>query len=96
MPLYVYKCGECHEKHEALQGINDKPLITCPNCGDDALKKEITAAAFTFKGSGWYKDLYSSSKPEKKSDSKPASKPTTTPDKKATQKKETAPKAKAS
>jgi predicted nucleic acid-binding Zn ribbon protein len=68
--------------------MNDAPLTTCPVCGEDALKKQIAAPAFTFKGGGWYKDLYSTpgAKPEKKSDSggsektesKPAAKKETT------------------
>lgn len=59
MPLYDYRCEQCGHELEVLQGINDAPLKVCPVCGTSALVKKISAPAFTFKGGGWYKDLYS-------------------------------------
>jgi predicted nucleic acid-binding Zn ribbon protein len=47
----------------------DAPLTKCPTCGKDELQKIISATAFHLKGGGWYKDLYSSSKPGSSSDS---------------------------
>lgn len=67
MPLYDYRCQSCGHELEALQGMNDAPLSTCPECGNDTLKKQVAAPAFTFKGGGWYKDLYGSSKPKTES-----------------------------
>lgn len=61
MPFYDYKCQSCGHQFEALQGINDDPLTQCPECNDHTLNKLVSAPAFSFKGSGWYKDLYGSS-----------------------------------
>ena len=54
MPIYAYRCDECGHELEALQKVSDAPLTECPACGAPALKKQITAAAFRLKGSGWY------------------------------------------
>lgn len=54
MPIYEYQCGACSEKLEALQKISDAPLVDCPTCGEAALKKLVSAAAFRLKGGGWY------------------------------------------
>jgi len=54
MPIYEYQCEACSEKLEALQKISDAPLVECPSCGEAALKKLVSAAAFRLKGGGWY------------------------------------------
>ncbi|MBQ0719311.1 MAG: zinc ribbon domain-containing protein [Gammaproteobacteria bacterium] len=54
MPIYEYQCESCKETHEALQKISDALLTECPNCGEQALKKQLTASAFRLSGSGWY------------------------------------------
>jgi putative FmdB family regulatory protein len=54
MPIYGYRCGECGEEHEALQKVSEPPLTLCPACGKPALKKQLSAAGFQLKGSGWY------------------------------------------
>ncbi|MEM8962901.1 MAG: zinc ribbon domain-containing protein [Acidobacteriota bacterium] len=54
MPIYEYQCQDCGHRLEAIQRISDAPLVTCPTCGNDSLKKLISAPAFQFKGSGWY------------------------------------------
>ncbi|MCX4028726.1 zinc ribbon domain-containing protein [Endozoicomonas sp. SM1973] len=54
MPIYEYLCEQCENTHEAIQKISDDPLITCPQCGEDGLKKLLSAPAFRLKGSGWY------------------------------------------
>ncbi len=54
MPIYEYSCTGCDHKLEVMQKINDSPLENCPACGQDKLKKLISAAAFHLKGSGWY------------------------------------------
>jgi len=61
MPLYDYVCTSCDHELEALQNFNEPLLKTCPVCHKDTLKKKVAAPAFTFKGGGWYKDLYGSS-----------------------------------
>ena len=54
MPIYAYKCESCGFAKDALQKISDAPLSVCPSCGADTFKKQVTAAGFQLKGSGWY------------------------------------------
>ncbi|WP_010108033.1 FmdB family zinc ribbon protein [Verminephrobacter aporrectodeae] len=54
MPIYAYKCGSCGHAKEVLQKISDAPLTDCPACGAPAFAKQVTAAGFQLKGSGWY------------------------------------------
>ncbi len=54
MPIYAYKCGSCGHAKDVLQKISDAPLTTCPACGAEAFGKQLTAAGFQLKGSGWY------------------------------------------
>jgi putative FmdB family regulatory protein len=54
MPIYEYRCEECDHQLEALQRISDEPLNDCPECESPTLKKQISAAGFRLKGSGWY------------------------------------------
>lgn len=64
MPIYEYQCGRCAHRFEALRGMNAAPLTTCPACGEDALTKLISAAAFRLKGSGWYETDFKNPKPK--------------------------------
>lgn len=54
MPIYAYKCESCGHAKDVLQKISDDPLIVCPSCGQASFKKQLTAAGFQLKGSGWY------------------------------------------
>jgi putative FmdB family regulatory protein len=54
MPIYAYKCGACGKSHDALQKMSDAPLTICPHCSEPSLTKQVTAAGFQLKGSGWY------------------------------------------
>jgi putative FmdB family regulatory protein len=54
MPIYAYKCGSCGHAKDVLQKVSDAPLTVCPACGAAAFGKQITAAGFQLKGSGWY------------------------------------------
>ncbi len=64
MPIYQYKCSACSHSLEAIQKMSDAPLLTCPACGEESLKKQLTAAAFHLKGTGWYAtDFKNSGKP---------------------------------
>ncbi len=54
MPIYAYRCEACGFAKDALQKIADAPLTDCDACGKPALKKQVTAAGFQLKGSGWY------------------------------------------
>lgn len=64
MPTYEYRCNACKREFEVQQRMVDDDLVHCDVCGKDALEKLISHTAFQFKGGGWYKDLYSSSKPD--------------------------------
>ena len=54
MPIYAYKCGSCGHAKDVLQKISDAPLTDCPACGAATFSKQLTAAGFQLKGSGWY------------------------------------------
>ncbi len=54
MPIYAYKCESCGHAKDVLQKISDAPLTDCPACGASSFRKQITAAGFQLKGSGWY------------------------------------------
>ena len=54
MPIYEYQCQSCEHQLEVLRKISDEPLVTCPECGKDSLRKKVSAAAFRLKGGGWY------------------------------------------
>ncbi|RQN34248.1 FmdB family zinc ribbon protein [Paraburkholderia tropica] len=54
MPIYAYRCESCGFAKDVLQKISDAPLTQCPSCGADAYRKQVTAAGFQLKGSGWY------------------------------------------
>lgn len=82
MPIYAYRCSACGYAKDVLQKLADAPLTVCPQCGADAFAKQVTAAGFQLKGSGWYVTDFrggNSAKPaaasESKSESKPESKP---------------------
>src|SRR5438270_7203211 len=62
MPLYEYKCKQCGRHTEKRQKFSDPEITECPYC-NGPLERVISAPAISFKGSGWYKDLYSSPKP---------------------------------
>ena len=54
MPIYAYRCQDCGQEAEVLQKISDAPLTECPACRRPSLVKQVTAAGFQLKGSGWY------------------------------------------
>jgi putative FmdB family regulatory protein len=54
MPIYAYRCGSCGHAKDVLQKMSDTPLSTCPACGAETFAKQVTAAGFQLKGSGWY------------------------------------------
>jgi putative FmdB family regulatory protein len=63
MPTYEYQCQACQHQMETFQSIKDAPLKECPQCHEPKLERLISGGTFHLKGGGWYKDLYSSSKP---------------------------------
>ena len=54
MPIYAYRCTACGHAKDVLQKLSDPVLTTCPACGAEAFAKQLTAAGFQLKGSGWY------------------------------------------
>ena len=54
MPLYMYRCRSCNHEFETRQSFSDVPLVTCPNCDEDQLRRVINKVGIVFKGSGFY------------------------------------------
>jgi len=54
MPIYAYRCAACGHTKDVLQKLSDPPLADCPACGQPRFEKQVTAAGFQLKGSGWY------------------------------------------
>ena len=54
MPIYAYKCQSCGLAKDVLQKLSDPLLTQCPSCGEQSFSKQLTAAGFQLKGSGWY------------------------------------------
>jgi putative FmdB family regulatory protein len=54
MPIYAYRCASCGHAQDVLQKMSDPLLTVCPSCGADTYSKQLTAAGFQLKGSGWY------------------------------------------
>lgn len=73
MPIYAYRCESCGHQKDVLQKLSDAPLTTCPACGTEAFRKQLTAAGFQLKGSGWYvTDFREGAKPAAKPADAPA------------------------
>jgi putative FmdB family regulatory protein len=94
MPIYAYRCEACGFAKDVLQKISDPVLTDCPTCGKSSFRKQLTAAGFQLKGSGWYVTDFrggqsgtstsatgtkSESTPESKSDAPAASSGSTSP-----------------
>ncbi len=54
VPIYAYRCESCGYAQDVLQKISDPLLTVCPACGAATFSKQITAAGFQLKGTGWY------------------------------------------
>jgi putative FmdB family regulatory protein len=64
MPIYGYRCSSCGHEKDVMQKISEAPLTVCPACGASSFTKQLSAAGFQLKGSGWYAtDFKGSSKP---------------------------------
>lgn len=74
MPIYGYRCSSCGHAEDVMQKMSDTPLTTCPQCGKESYAKQLSAAGFQLKGSGWYaSDFKGGAKP--KEESAPAAAP---------------------
>ncbi len=71
MPIYAYRCAACGHAKDVLQKLSDAPLSVCPSCGEPRFQKQVTAAGFQLKGSGWYVTDFREGE-KKKADAKPA------------------------
>jgi putative FmdB family regulatory protein len=100
MPIYEYRCEACGHSDEHLQKVSEKPLTVCPACGKPKYRKQLSAAGFQLKGTGWYATDFKTSskkseskksegKAETKSDAKSDAKPDTKTDSKPDSKSET-------
>ncbi|MBI1942839.1 MAG: zinc ribbon domain-containing protein [Betaproteobacteria bacterium] len=54
MPIYEYQCAACGHREDHLQKASEAPLARCPACGKEKYAKQLSAAGFQLKGSGWY------------------------------------------
>jgi putative FmdB family regulatory protein len=54
MPIYTYKCVSCGFAQDEMQKMSDALLTVCPSCGKADYAKQVTAAGFALKGTGWY------------------------------------------
>lgn len=76
MPIYAYRCSACGHAQDVLQKMSDPVLTVCPSCGASAYEKQVTAAGFQLKGSGWYVTDFrggnNAAKPKAEGDAKPA------------------------
>jgi putative FmdB family regulatory protein len=73
MPIYAYRCAACGHAKDVLQKLSDAPLVDCPACGAPRFEKQVTAAGFQLKGSGWYATDFrnnGNAKPEAAADKK--------------------------
>lgn len=67
MPIYAYRCTSCGFARDEMQKMSDALLTECPSCGKTDYVKQVTAAGFALKGTGWYAtDFKGGSKPEAK------------------------------
>ncbi|MFN2643807.1 MAG: FmdB family zinc ribbon protein [Burkholderiales bacterium] len=98
MPIYEYRCNACGHEDEHLQKVSEAPLTVCPACGKPEYRKQLSAAGFQLKGTGWYAtdfkgggkkpadkkgDSKTESKPDSKTEAKPDSKTESKPDNKS-------------
>lgn len=54
MPIYAFHCQACDHSFDRLQKMSDPDPDRCPQCGEDAVRRKLTAPAFRLAGSGWY------------------------------------------
>jgi putative FmdB family regulatory protein len=90
MPIYEYRCSACGHEEEFLQKVTDPVLTQCPACGNATFEKQLSAAGFQLKGSGWYATDFKSKPAEKKSEAKSETKTETKAETKSESKPKTA------
>ena len=71
MPIYAYRCDACGFEKDHLQKMSEAPLTTCPTCNAESYSKQLTAAGFQLKGSGWYETDFKGKSPAKAAEAAP-------------------------
>ena len=62
MPIYGFACADCGHTFDRLQKIADADPTQCPSCGQETVKRQITAPSFRLAGGGWYETDFGSNK----------------------------------
>ena len=75
MPIYAFECAACGHTFDRLQKMSDPDPTTCPNCGAEQVKRQVTAPAFRLSGSGWYETDFKKGGDKKKNLTEGTSKP---------------------
>jgi len=75
VPIYVYRCSACGHAQDVLQKLSDPLLTTCPECRQETYEKQVTAAGFRLKGTGWYETDFRGKRPGAPEGQSPASEP---------------------
>ena len=84
MPLYEYRCRNCHKVVERIEKLNGPHLKSCPHC-KGRVDRIVSRSSIAFKGSGWYVTDYArSSSPKDSGKQEPAPAPAQTGEKTAT------------
>jgi putative FmdB family regulatory protein len=64
MPLYEYRCEACGQSEEKLESLSAPEVHACPACGAEiGMKRQLSVAAFSLAGGGWYKGAASEPAP---------------------------------
>lgn len=54
MPIYAFQCAQCTRTFDRLQKLSDADPTACPQCGAEAISRQLTAPQFRLAGGGWY------------------------------------------
>ena len=106
MPIYAFECGSCGHQFDRLQKLSDADPTTCPECGAEQVRRQLTAPSFRLSGAGWYETDFKkdgdkkrnladkaepATKTESATDAKPATKSEPKPEAKSETKSESKP-----
>ena len=69
MPVYEYYCKSCDKITDLWMHITDSDEQECETCGS-TMKRMIGKPTIELRGSGWARDLYSSSSKPKTNEEK--------------------------
>lgn len=82
MPIYAYQCQACGHDFDLMQKMSDPAPSVCPVCAKPDVRKQLSAAGFQLKGSGWYATDFKGA-PKTKPDAKANSEAKAAPEAKA-------------